>query len=194
MTITRIDKYTQPPIPAAVAAHQILPPFHSHTQLPTPQSPFANISPVALAAANNAAAGAGAAGGGGAPPSPFTKAKASVPASSPILGVKNLVMSPPTDDLRDLNIGGFEPKMVPGMISRAARKSSMSVKDGDSTVGGSQAGGPPGGGKVRDSENERKGKEVVNSGDRKGRPGMQTDRTWDPSAEAEPAAGLDEWA
>ncbi len=144
----------------------------------------------------------------------------------------------PTDELKELSISGaWEPKIVPGMISRALRKASISLKDNlsmkgseleadagmprfDDRLGGDgeketveeaenaaadrEAGmvegtGPKNGeGLLRwaDGEKERVNHRRVprrEMEDRK-RPGLQSERTFDPTSEPRSPEGLHEWA
>lgn len=132
-----------------------------------------------------------------APGTPSRKSTKGHSISSPQLAAERGSLLP-TDELRELNIS-YEPKIVPGMISRALRRGSESIRQSElDELDGSGARG-----NLVEEEKEKKG------GDKDGgldaslgrtagggrRPRMPNEeKTWDEAAEPMGPEGLDEWA
>lgn len=111
----------------------------------------------------------------------------------------------PTDELRELNIG-FEPKIVPGMVSRAIRRGSESIRNPQSEldelngkgIRGEEIGetmertGLASEGLSKDDRLDGRLGRTAGEGKRPGMP--REEKTWDEAAEPMGPEGLDEWA
>ena len=197
----RIDKYSNPPIPAAVAANQVLADTtnsggHSVTQSPLMMAQNKNMSSASLKSHLGHQAGyqqfpASAARrptplAPFAPGTPGRKSTKGHSISSPTLTSEKGSLLP-TDELRELNIG-YEPKIVPGMISRALRRGSEIVdeerdkKDLNEVKADAEKGGGLDGSLGR----------TAGGGKRPEMP--REEKTFDEAAEPRGPEGLDEWA
>lgn len=138
------------------------------------------------------------------PATPSRKSTKGHSISSPTLTAEKGTLLP-TDELRELNIG-FEPKIVPGMISRALRRGSESIRNPQSEL--DELDGEGIRGQEIEEEKEKSGEGLGGASGKGGldpslgrtagggkRPGMpREEKTWDEAAEPMGPEGLDEWA
>lgn len=138
---------------------------------------------------------------GAVPGTPSRKSTKGNSISSPTLTTEKGSLLP-TAELRELNIG-YEPKIVPGMISRALRRGSESIKQ--SELDEFDGSGPRGDlvEDIKDGEGKGKGADTEEGLDASlgrtagggKRPGLpKEEKTWDEAAEPMGPEGLDEWA